>query len=264
MKKSILIVCTVLVTFSVTALGIANYMNHGQNAACCVPNDSEKNTDNIYGTVKKVDFHYSIESRFFATITKKDILQAQTIKDLVPEEGTKGLTSFREVKLTALSDKKDQIEVGVDEFLNTLQKELLTTMDYSSNFCIEALCTSVDSETGTTEYYNFVYYVTVIPENEAEYENGTSSLVEYLIENSADDIKRVKQNKLNAGKLQFVVSTEGKIENVQLESTSGYDRIDDKMLQLIKNAPGKWNAATDMNGQKVEQKLVLSFGIVGC
>ena len=61
-----------------------------------------------------------------------------------------------------------------------------------------------------------------------------------------------------------MITTDGTVSDVILESTSGYDSIDDKMIELIKSMPGKWNAATDSQGEKVEQELVYSFGLVGC
>jgi len=36
------------------------------------------------------------------------------------------------------------------------------------------------------------------------------------------------------------------------------------MMELIKNTPGNWNPAENSKGEKVIQKLVFSFGIMGC
>ena len=86
----------------------------------------------------------------------------------------------------------------------------------------------------------------------------------YLEENSKDAIKNVKRNKLKPGKVRFIVTQNGAIENVRLESTSGYTAIDKKMLELIKLAPKEWSPARNSKGDKINQELVFSFGIIGC
>lgn len=35
-------------------------------------------------------------------------------------------------------------------------------------------------------------------------------------------------------------------------------------MGLITHAPGKWEAAENANGEKVDQDLVFSFGTIGC
>jgi hypothetical protein len=36
------------------------------------------------------------------------------------------------------------------------------------------------------------------------------------------------------------------------------------MIELISNSPGKWKPAENSVGEKVNQKLVFSFGMMGC
>ena len=74
----------------------------------------------------------------------------------------------------------------------------------------------------------------------------------------------VKKDKLKPGKVRFTISEDGTISKAILVSTSGYPSIDKHMTKLITEAPGKWEAATDGNGNQVEEQLVFSFGIVGC
>ena len=39
---------------------------------------------------------------------------------------------------------------------------------------------------------------------------------------------------------------------------------DKKMIELITNLPGKWAPAENQKGEKVDQELVISFGLMGC
>ena len=44
----------------------------------------------------------------------------------------------------------------------------------------------------------------------------------------------------------------------------GKAREDNKMIELITKTPGLWIPAENSRGEKVDQELVLSFGMVGC
>jgi len=107
-------------------------------------------------------------------------------------------------------------------------------------------------------------YLTIVPEIQAEYLDGQETLINYLKKNSKSAIKTVTKNKLNAGKLYFTVNKTGTISKVDLTASSGYPEIDELMIELIINAPGQWKPAKNTNGENVDQKLVFSFGIMGC
>ena len=54
------------------------------------------------------------------------------------------------------------------------------------------------------------------------------------------------------------------MKDVILISSSGYDSIDERMVGLITDLPGKWKPAENLKGQKVDEQLVFSFGLIGC
>ena len=110
----------------------------------------------------------------------------------------------------------------------------------------------------------FSPHLTIVPEMQAVYVSGKNSLIEYLKENSKEETSFVLKDKLKAGKLYFTVTKEGKISNAKVRATSGYPSIDEKMIELITNSPGKWEPAKNSEGKKVDQVLVFSFGIIGC
>ena len=76
--------------------------------------------------------------------------------------------------------------------------------------------------------------------------------------------EKVEPKKLQAAKLFFTVSKIGDIKSVRLDRSSNYPKIDDFMIQLIKNTPDQWVPAENEKGEKVEQELVVSFGLMGC
>lgn len=109
-------------------------------------------------------------------------------------------------------------------------------------------------------------YLAAVPEKQAEYEGGREALTQYLKENSKEAEARamVQMNELPPFKLLFTVTKKGFIENVKLDGTSGYLSIDNTMIELITKAPGKWEPAENSKGEKVDQDLVVAFGLTGC
>jgi len=107
-------------------------------------------------------------------------------------------------------------------------------------------------------------HITIVPDKQAEYVRGKDALLSYLKENSLDETTMAEEGKLKPGKIRFTVTRDGKIDDVELISTSGYPRIDKTMIELIINMPGKWHPAENVNGGNEAEKLIFSFGITGC
>ncbi|MEO1013305.1 MAG: hypothetical protein AAFX53_18580 [Bacteroidota bacterium] len=107
-------------------------------------------------------------------------------------------------------------------------------------------------------------YLAVDPVKQAEYKGGKEALMEYLKENSENARAGQLMDKLQPFKLLFTVTKNGTIENVRLDGTSGYIAIDVTMMFLVTKAHGKWEPAEDSKGEKVDQELVVSFGLTGC
>ena len=210
------------------------------------------------------DFIYNVDSRFIATITKEDLYKASSIIDIVPEDANWSRYQFEAVRVTLMHDNEETSETGDNATLNNAQIELLRSTDHSDNFYITASRKGKYEATNYEDYYDLAYYLTVTPEKEALYINGHAALLEYLKENSKVETANVEKDKLKPGKLYFTVTKTGTISNVELDSTSGYPSIDETMIELITNMPGKWEPAENGNGEKVDQALVFSFGIMGC
>ena len=269
MKKSILLFCTVITAPVITVYGVNNWGDSTTEKAetsktlSVITPYNPNYFANPFIKLFNSNFYYDVNSRFAATITKEKLHNATSIIDLVPGEGTIGLEFFSDVKIGVLTNGKDKIETGISSVLNPAQLDLLKSADYSTNYYNNATCKRNNSVTGKTEDYSFVYYVTIVPEKAADFKDGHNALMDYLKKNSKDETARVDPNMLQSGKVRFTVKQNGEIANVKLESTSGYATIDNTMIELITNMPGQWNPATNSKGEKVDQELVFSFGIIG-
>lgn len=277
MKKSIL-VFGVIAIFSLSAFSYMNWNNSNSEVASC-KTESIHNSDeealiprweniavmsnrNLHYQ-NKVNFIYNIDSRFIWHITKEKLNKAQSIIDIYPEGVTKGMGNFSNIQVTVMKDGEEISAFGDDILLNKEQLDLIKTLDYSSNFYVRANHGKFNYVTGESENY-IVYYITVVPEKEAVYSKGNDVLIDYLRTNTVEDIKVVEESKLQPGQIRFTITTDGEVADVNIDSSSGYKKLDKKMVNLIENMPEKWQAATNAKGEKVAQTLIFFYGIEGC
>ena len=277
MKKSVIILSSVLLAFSSVAIV---YLNQGNST---FQNQQERNTERkelpeMPANFKVInpdylkrrlnvdhqEFHLAIESRFNATISKEKLETALSIHNLVPKGSTDGIRSFQNVKISKLVKEDMRIELGNNGKLNPNQMDLLRSLAYSDNFCVEATIQRENELTGEIKQDFFVYYITVVPETESSYEEGHDALLNHFRTKSEPLTAGIKVDELQAGKVRFTITKEGKIDAVEWESTSGNTEIDLRMLELLNELPGKWIPATNAKGEKVDQELILSFGSMGC
>ena len=268
MKKSIIIFSLALTTLSLTALGLFNWNdtitnNLGTSCSKSVPLENPFIEDIFYKVTP--DFFYNVGTRF-RPIKRGDVHLATSFSDFIPENEIHRIMSYQSVKVIILDDNRqtDVRATGNTEILNTAQIELLKSVDYSTNILIRADFQEKNQWTNELENNYSTPYLTIVPEKQAEYVKGNDALIEYLKENSKEKTEIVQENKLKPGKLYFTVTKEGGISSVKLATTSGYPSIDKTMIELITDAPGEWKPAENAKGEQVDQKLVFSFGLIGC
>lgn len=211
------------------------------------------------------DFVFDLGTRFTG-IKKEDLLSARSFADFIGDAHISRIMSYSSLSVTILEDGEpnDIKETGESGDFTPAQLKLLRTLDYSTNLMIRADYMEKRDETGLIEKDSWTPYLTVVPETQAAYSEGKEKLINYFIENSDVNSIEIVREKLKSARLYFTVTKNGTIENVNLSGTSGYPIIDDKMIELIGNAPGTWIPAQSFLGEKVDQELVISFGTMGC
>lgn len=255
MKKNVLIAFLTLTTISVVAFGFKTQVE--STLVQCEAAPSSKTKTNP-------DFVYQIESRFMTTITKEKLQQASSIVDVFPKDVTAGINAFKNTKISLLPEGTKNTKNGTGKLLSDHQKDLLKSVNYSTDFFIRADYGNKDQNPNQLENEYLIYYITVVPETQAEYKNGHWALIDYLKQNSQKESYLAKSDELKPGKVRFTVTLKGTVSNVILDSTSGFQSIDNTMLKLIKNIPGRWHPASNNKGEAVTQEFVFFFGIAGC
>ncbi|MFP4845566.1 hypothetical protein [Winogradskyella sp. PE311] len=259
MKKSFISYSTGLILLSLLIIGCSNRNTHKiktKDLALETKTIESKNKTGI------PDVYYGIDTRH-AAVTKAEVHNATTIYDFLNEGEKAQIENINSVKLTIIKDNQlSQIEAsGTTDQLTNTQKDILKATEYFSHFTVRTEFKSKNKDTGKLEERFFGPHITVAPEKEATYLDGKESLIEYLKMNSKDGMYVIKDNKLGAIKLSFIVSKEGTVKDVKHDAmTTGYPSIDKNFMNLIKNIPGKWTPAENAKGEKMDFEFVFTFG----
>jgi len=265
MKKNFLIFGVVLIVLSFTAYGFMN-----SNEVIEESLDASVVEEKMYPETKKEfnvfeDFIYEIGPRF-GGITKEELLKATSIKDFITEEQINWINRLKLVSVIIFKDeKRSDIRANGSTFeFNKEQLELIQSFDVSTSFVINAEYQQMNYETGQLEGSQSTPHLTVVPKKQAEYVMGMDAL-KYFLKESTEEVRvGVDPEKLKPAKLMFTVSKEGTIIDAKLDRSSNYPKVDEKMIELIFNTPGQWLPAENIQGEKVDQELVVSFGLRGC
>ena len=211
------------------------------------------------------DYIYDVGTRF-GPIKKEDLNKVTSFADFLHDDDAKRILTYKFVEVIVIENDKETNtrESGNSGELTTAQLKLLRTSDYSTSLKIIADVTQKNYKTGKLEESYWTPHLTIVPEKQAVYLKGKDVLMEFLRENSKESWVNVVEDKLQPAKLYFTVTKNGTIENVALDGSSNFPEVDQRMIELIKQAPGKWQPAENSKGEKVDQELVLSFGLMGC
>lgn len=210
------------------------------------------------------DFFYDMGSRFKG-ISKSTIQNASTISEMLDQQEIDQVDSYKRVSIIILKndEQTDIRESGYTDKLTESQLKLFSTFTYSTNFLIRADYIPKDKSM-QDEFNSFTPHFTVVPEKQAEYVDGKDALLTYFGARNKKNTKNLDIKMLRPAKMYFTVTTEGKITDIRLDYSCGYSNIDIDMIELLTNTSGKWTPAQNGKGEKIEQELVVSYGMVGC
>ena len=267
MKKSILVAGTVVIALSLMAFSYLNRTKAVVEPAETLADPAplfEYDLAKIVGPVKNADLVYKVGSRYIHTISKANLHSAKSITDIFPKKDFEAKGYYRKATISIFKNGVKTTEVGEDASLTEAQIKLLQSTDYAQNIQVSALYQYEQTEGRNRSYDVVMYFVSITPEREAEYAEGYDALIHYLRENSKKETAVIQNGHLKPGQFNFTVTKDGTIEQVQLKSTSGYETVDDALIDLIKEMPGKWKPAIDANGNEIDQELTFFFGLDGC
>ena len=97
-----------------------------------------------------------------------------------------------------------------------------------------------------------------------EYKAGLGALYQYLRDECKSELENLDTDALAPGLLYVTIGADAEIQQIKLVRSSSYKELDNKVIEAFEALPGEWEAATDHNGNRVDQELVLFFGNMGC
>ena len=269
MKRTILIFSTVLIAIGLIAIGCmnsSNSMSIQEQSGNYITEDFTSCSPTLFLDQTNQEFFYDVAPRYISIFTKTDIGKVRSMAEFDRANTIERIVLYRSVTVSILDDDYNAIQkvTGESGEFNAEQLNLFRSVPYSADILIKSEYQMKGSETGLVEEGCSTPHLTVVPEKQAEYLRGKDALLNYLKENSKQTTAIVKRGKLQPGKVRFTVTRNGNISKVKLIATSGYNSVDKTMVELITKTLGKWNSAENFKGEKVDQELVFSFGIVGC
>ena len=267
MKKSIFILSAVLFALSLMGFGYVNWKNTTaapEKASFTSPAAYDNEPVTSFCKPPAVDLEYAIGSRFKNTLTKEKAHSATLVVDILPDHSMRSAESFRDIQVSVLYEDAEPFALGDDEALNASQIMLLQSTEYASNILVKGDFKKKHADTDELYSSYFAYYMTIVPEHEAEYAGGQEALIAYLKEGSKEATAIIQKDKPKSGTVAFTVTKRGAIEHVTLNSTPGYELVDKVLVELVENMPKNWTPATNAKGENVDQEFVFFFGEQGC
>jgi len=268
MKKHVLIFSSILFAGGLAAYGILNdkyaYVPQAETT-CNAQFVSTAFTGNILKPVENTDFFYDFGPRF-NPITKKTLAEATSVSDFIDQNEIDRMDGIRSTTLIILENerKTDKSSSGKSEILTSEQLKMIHSLGYSVNFLLRAEFNTKDAQAASKGENIYYPHMTVVPEKQAAFIGGKNLLLDYFRENNGANTSNLDEKKLQSAKLYFTVTKEGKVSNARVDYSCGYPKIDQDMLELVKSLSEQWVPAEDERGEKVDQELVISYGVVGC
>ncbi len=202
----------------------------------------------------------------FNSIKKSKLDKVTAFSDFIWDKHAERIIEYKTLKVIVLEDSEpsDVQAVGTSGTFTEEQLQLLRTSDYATNLLIWADYVERDPYYGTANDSHWTPYLTVVPEKQAQYSEGKDAFISYFVEGSREIARNVDKTKVKPAKLCFTVSEDGTIKDIEMMNGSGYTNFDIKVMELMENMTGSWIPAENTEGEKVAQRLVLSFGNMGC
>lgn len=204
-----------------------------------------------------------------APVTREKVNTAQHIRDVIGKYPSHwdNIIDIISVKLEGKVKDKEISAEGSDLTLTEDQKNILDDCEQGTVVTIRISFRWKDTTTALGDYGKVQqmneYRVAIVPEVEAEFAGGLTSLSQYLEDNvykKARDLKGVK--KLWAHEGEFTIDEEGSVVNDKIFTRSENPGIDQLYRDAIRNMP-RWTPARAADGVRVKQVFRFSLPVPG-
>lgn len=194
----------------------------------------------------------------YALITLDTLEGATTLSDIYARYRSSWVAEYIAVEVAAGCRGEIHKGVSKDDRLTDEQLRILQTAD--PNCPIEV---AVDYIPKNNLTYNpprkMSFSLRMVPIFEAKYPGGLAQLKRYFKEQIMDQIPATVFGQIERSIVQFQVTGEGQVADVQVLRTSGDREIDQLMLEAICNMP-QWRPAKNAEGRTISQTFQFDMG----
>ncbi len=219
--------------------------------------------ENFQRSSSKTDYKrlYNVRFRYSKRITVPQVNEARVINDFLPYYPGGWIVEYHEVKIIAHIGKETKVVSAPDNRLTAEQLELLRTLKPLDGIYIKIRYSSKNAVTGEMEPSMLEYALGITPDINAEFKGGRDALVNYLAENSWDEIvaNGYDASDMKTTGIRFTINLEGKAEDIEVFVPSGNDKVDEILKETVENMPA-WIPAENFDGEKAKQQFEFILG----
>ncbi|MFT4876262.1 MAG: hypothetical protein ACI9AU_000650 [Bacteroidia bacterium] len=180
---------------------------------------------------------YYVQSRPEKSASPTTLKNAKSIADVIAYYPGTLIVSCDSVVVVTTSNGRQKKAIGKSENLTEEQKAILATADMFSNLVLFINHKSKNSVTGELENGEMLVKLMVRPETEAVFNGGMDGLIDYLKENSEEQVKQLAVKHGFVAVVNFTINEEGNADEIEVAESSEYLGIDEVLKQLLKNMP---------------------------
>lgn len=209
------------------------------------------------------DFYYHIGPRFNPVKLSK-VKAARNFSDIA-DDSEINLSELERLEIqNIIYERRGGIKIeGSTADFNLEQLQYLKELTYSDHFLLAAdFMHRNELHQQIPEHIS--PHFTVVPEKQAYYKEGNRNLLNYIREANREITDGSTPEELGTSLLYFVIDKAGKVKDLYFDHPSALPFVDAKLSEIMNSLPGEWEAAENASGEKVEQQLVLTFGMDGC
>ena len=198
-----------------------------------------------------MQFFY-VDSEGF-TVSQVDLRQAETLSGIHSRYEEDWVKSYISTEIQYTRNYLTVSAVGTGNTLTLQQKEVLKLAQVDGK--IKIIVDYIPENTlSSNSPQQMEYYFTVVPHKAAEFLNGEEAFNEYFEMNVIANLDSTQKKLLVLSILDFTVSTEGKIEDVNLVEGTGNIELDAYLQQALCDSPA-WKPAETHDGTPVQNSL---------
>lgn len=198
-------------------------------------------------------------------IKKSELISAANLSEIKDGFPTSWIEKYFSIGIaTSATDGKEAvISESNHETLSTDQRKFLTETEIGSDIEFEIIYAPITPvEPNEKRTINFSF--TVAPEKDAMFIGGMDAMKEYITKTIFQKISTAEKEQFPKAVFSFIINVDGMATKVKMIESSGSIRIDQLISEAVLSM-SKWNAASDMNANKVEQNFLLHIGnMIGC